>query len=119
MNINNLQNIINQYDYWDSRVSKVECNYFSDEVQIAYENGNGKMITYSFVGCYRVFFEHNKDYEKNINVKAMSMPQIPYFMQDVKLEEKYEGSVRFIVCNINMYPLQIEIWSKELIVEET
>jgi hypothetical protein len=32
MTVNEIQRIINEYDYWDSRVKVVECNHFADEV---------------------------------------------------------------------------------------
>ena len=32
-----IQNIIDNTDYWDEQVKSVECSYFSDEVLIAFD----------------------------------------------------------------------------------
>ena len=117
MTISELQRIIDEYDYFDSRVKSVECNYFADEVHVIYDDEDGNSICYNFIGCYKSIFDHVKEYGKGIPVKSMTPPQIPYFLQDVRIDETIEGDNHLWICKINMFPLHLEIWCKDIIIE--
>ena len=73
-----IQNIIDNTDYWDEQVKSVECSYFSDEVLIAFDK-----VKLLFKKCYGVNFSHVSDYPKNIDVKDMLPPQLPYFLYHI------------------------------------
>jgi len=113
-----IQNLIDKYEYWDARASKVECNHFADEITIAYEYEKGHFVQYRFTGCYRSVFDHAKNYPKSGPAKDMTTGQIPCFFQDVKVSETTEEGQHFFVCNIDMFPLYIEIWSQDIQVYE-
>ena len=109
--------MIDNTDYWDSRVDILECNYFSDEVKLIFKNTN-YVVTYSFKECYKVLFEHIKSYKKNIPVRDMSYAQIPYFLSEVTVDETSEQENILLTCKINMFPLNVEIWCKDIIIQE-
>jgi hypothetical protein len=119
MTIYELQEIIDEHDYWDARVRKVDCNYFSDEVKITYEDGSSEaFVEYHFSGCYKCSFDHVKNYDKIVQPRNMTIGQIPYFIQSVKIDETTEGSGRFWICKINMFPLYVEIWCKNMTINK-
>jgi len=113
MSINEMQELVNHYHYWDARVTHLSCNYFADEIELTYE-GEGSEITYKFSGCYKSIFDHVKTYDKLRPAKEMTIPQIPYFLQDVAIGEKTEGDIYFYTCKIIMFPLFLEIWCKDI-----
>jgi hypothetical protein len=113
MFVKEIQKSVDSLHYWDARVTRLNCNYFADEVELLYED-EGTDIIYKFIGCYKSNFFHDKKYNKNCPVKEMRMQQIPYFLQDVKIGEKIEDGLRLYTCKINMYPLDLEIWCKDI-----
>ena len=114
MKANELQELMEKYYYWDLRASSLECNCFADEVCLVYDDTVGNTVHYVFSGCYKVVFNHAKNYDKFQPVKNMKKEQLPYFLQDVKVMEQIEECVHFFVCKINMFPLFLEIWSKKI-----
>ena len=113
MNAINLQKKIDLLDYCDARVNYLNCNYFADEITLAYDLDDTEVV-YIFKGCYKSIFDHVKDYDKLRPVKEMTIPQIPYFIQDVKIDSNIEDGVSFYVCKMNVFPLYIEIWCKDI-----
>jgi len=114
MKTKELQKLIDEYRYWDMRVTKLECDYFADEITLAYHNTEGYEVVYKFYKCYKVIFDHVKVYDKLMPAKEMRISQIPYFMQDVQVTDILEGDIQFYICKIDMFPLDVEIWSKEI-----
>ena len=114
MNVNEIQSKIDSYYYWDARVRRFECNYFADEVIIVYEADKGIDVTYRFNFCYKVAIDHVVKYDKLIPVKDMTKLQLPYYLQDVLISEIDEENVSLYQCQINMFPLEVEIWCKEI-----
>jgi len=114
MDAKKILNAIEGFDYWDTGVSKLETNYLADEVEIRHEDEETTEIVYKFTGCYRVYFDHVKGYSKGRPVKEMTRGQIPYFMQDVDVSTIIEDEVEFYVCKIDMFPMEVEIWCKDI-----
>ena len=108
-----MQELINKYNYWDARVKQLSCDYFADEITLTYENEESE-IEYRFVSCYKSIFNHVKSYDKWQPIKNMSIPQIPYFLQEVTIGEVLEEGIYFYTCKINMFPLYLEVWSKDI-----
>ena len=113
MNYIDIQKQIDNTDYWDERVISLDCNYFSDEVIITFKNCKGK-IQLSFEQCYNVVFNHVKHYNKNIAVKKMMFSQMPYFLQSIDVSETFDSGERFFKCEINMFPLNIQVLCKNI-----
>lgn len=118
MNYKNIQKLIDNTDYWDARVETLECNYFSDEIILSFKDSDC-LVTYKFTECYRVVFDHIKSYEKGRSVKDMSYSQIPYFLQAITIGEICEQENTFLECKIEMFPLNVEICCKDIIVQQT
>lgn len=119
MTTQEIQELIDGYHYEDAEVKAVECNYFADEVHVCYDDENGNLISYHFLGCYKSIFDHVKEYDKFIPVRSMIQPQIPYFLQSVQIDETTDENCHFWICRINMWPLQIEIWCKDICIEKS
>ena len=113
MPVSEIQELVNSFHYWDARVTHLNCNYFADEIELIYTNEDVDIL-YRFTGCYKSLFDHAKAYDKIRPVKEMSISQIPYFLQDVKIGQIEEGDIVFYTCKINMFPLELEIWCKDI-----
>lgn len=103
-----IKNKIEESYYWDARVKKINCNYFGDEVELVFEDGD-KDIIYHFQECYEVNIKHLPDYVKEIPSKDLKREQIPYFMQDVEVKEIEIDNKQFLEFVINMHPIQVLI----------
>lgn len=114
MSVNKIQALIDEYYYWDFPVTSLECNYFADEIKLVYDDEKGNDVAYHFLGCYKSTFDHVKNYDKLRPVSEMTSPQIPYFMQDVEVSEITEDERHFLVCKIDMFPLFVEIWCRDM-----
>lgn len=106
--ITDLAKQIEESDYWDARVMKLECNYFCDEVELVFEDVD-KDISYHFMGCYQVKADHITAYDKKFPYKELSYTQIPYFMQAVDVHEVFRDDKVFKEFVINMFPMTLYI----------
>ena len=105
--------------YWDTRIKTLSCNHFADEIEIIYDfhsDEENYAVKYQFLGCYKSSFEHLMNDDKCMPVKDMTPAQIPYYLQQIDLDEKFVDNVKFYRCKINMFPMDIEIWCKDIIV---
>lgn len=98
--------------YWDARVKALDCNYFCDVVKLVYEDKGGE-IAYQFQECYKIKIEHHIEYPKDIPSKELKVTQIPYFMQDVEVNEVTFGEKKYFEFKINMYPIELYIVCKK------
>lgn len=103
-------------NYWDARVLNLECCYFGDEVTLAFSDDDVDILL-RFSGCYKAFFDHIKDYDKLRRVRDMTLPQIPYFLQNIAIAALTYEDVEFYSCKIEMFPLTLDILCKEICVE--
>lgn len=108
MNIREIQKIINETNYIDARVNKLNCNYFADEVILSFIDE--KEINILFAECYEVNFKHIEEYKKEKPLKLYEVQQIPYFIQNINVGEKGD----FYIVDINVYPLYIKIKCKKI-----
>ena len=113
MLVKEIQKLVDDLHYWDARVTQLNCNYFADEIEISYKYGNNNVF-YRFLGCYKSNFNHVKDYDKLKPIRKMDITQLPYFLQDVEINETSEAGITFYTCRINMFPLDLEIWCKDI-----
>ena len=109
-----IQATIDNYHYWDARVLSLSCNYFADEVELIYEDEDDFEVVYRFLECYKTVFDHVITYDKFAPVRKMTLPQLPYFLQSVEIGEKVESDVELYTCKINMFPLELEVWCKDI-----
>lgn len=103
--------IENSY-YWDARVKVLECKYFGDEVKVVFED-NEQDIIYHFEECYKIKIEQPFEYSKDIPSRELKHTQIPYFMQNVEVEEIDIGDKKYMEFRINMYPIELYVVCKK------
>jgi hypothetical protein len=113
MNVRKIQERMNELHYWDARVKSLNCNHFADEVVLTYEDTDYNVV-YKFYGCYKVSFDHSINYTKDLPVKELKTSQLPYFIQDVALEEVEENGVKLYKCQISMPPMNLGIWCNQI-----
>jgi hypothetical protein len=111
--VQEIQILVDSFHYWDARVTQLNCSYFADEIELIYNDGDLDIV-YRFLECYKAIFDHVKDYDKLRHVKNMSIAQMPYFLQNIEIGEITERGINFYTCKINMFPLDLEIWCKDI-----
>ena len=113
MSKDEMQKMIESWHYWDAPVTYLNCNHFADEIELAF-NDDDVRVVYSFTGCYKSTFNHVLGYDKLRPVREMTPSQVPYFLQDIEVDVDVEDGVDFYVCKINMFPLSLKIWCKNI-----
>ncbi|EGW41227.1 hypothetical protein [Desulfosporosinus sp. OT] len=115
MNAQAIQKIIDMFYYLDARVLSLSCDYFADEVTLLYEDSEGN-VRYIFTNCYDVSIKHSLKYDKLTSSRVMKYCQapyqIPYYLQDVVVDEIEHEGIEFYKCKINMFPMFVEIMCK-------
>ncbi len=113
MNVQQIREKIEALHYWDSRVVKLSCDHFTDEVLLKYDDSEPEEkaeVIYNFTGCYKVEAVHSASYQKDKPYKELTYGQIPYFIQDIEIQEIEVESLGMYSFKIDMYPMQLEIW---------
>lgn len=118
MNAQKIQKQMEELHYWDARGVNVSCNYFADEAQVTYEDTDDENAIYTFYSCYKIHFDHVLGYPKDKPSKDLTRGQVSYFMQDVEVSVIEEEGLQFYRCVINIHPLYLEIWCKDIVVEK-
>lgn len=108
-----MQSMINSYHFWDARVLYLNCCHFADEIELAFCDADIEVI-YSFLGCYKSIFNHVLKYDKLRPAREMTAAQVPYFIQEIKIDVVVEDCINFYVCKLDMFPLNVEIWCKDI-----
>lgn len=63
--------------------------------------------------CYKVKIEHAFEYQKDIPSKTLKVTQIPYFLQNIELNEIIENNTQYMEFKINMHPIELYIVCKQ------
>jgi hypothetical protein len=113
MDLNEKRQQIESVHYWDARVVKLTCDYFADEVKLEFQDDPSNICIH-FTGCYKVLFDHSRGYIKDLPSRVLSTPQVPYFLQDIEINEVNEGSLSLYSCKISMPPMLLEIWCSDI-----
>ena len=101
---------VNKLYYWDARVLHLSCQYFGDEVVLVYEDTEDRNIEITFCKCFNVRFSHDLVYKKDIPYCSLSIPQIPFFLQNIDVEF-IDDKINFSIC---AWPLEIEILCSDI-----
>ena len=97
--------------YWDARVKKLDCSNFGDEVNLVFEDGDIDVV-YHFEDCYQIQIKHSIEYSKINSSKELTRNQLPYFMQDVQVEEIRIDEMNFLQFRSNLFPIELHILCK-------
>lgn len=106
--IEKLRKQIESSDYWDARVKALDCDYFCDEVKLVFE-GDGDDVAFLFEECYEIRVEHPLEYPKEFPYRELKTAQIPYFMQDVKVNEMTVNQKMYLKFKIDLYPIMFYV----------
>lgn len=104
---------IEEMHYWDARVVSVSANFFGDELILVYDDTDGDVV-YKFSKCYEISYKHLLDYDKEKPISEFTSLQLPYFMQNVELEDFFYDGINYLKCIIGMHPLELTVLSKEI-----
>ena len=115
MKIEEVKKQIEDSYYWDARVKALDCNYFGDEVKLVFEDDTKDAI-YHFEECYKIKIEHAVECPKDRASKDLTRSQIPYFIQNVEVNEIVIQGKEYMEFKINMHPIELYIVSKKLTV---
>lgn len=108
MKIEEVKKQIEDSYYWEARVKSLDCDYFGDEVKLVFED-NTKDVTYHFEECYKVIIEHAVECPKDRASKELTRMQIPYFMQNVEVNEIVIHGNEYMEFKINMHPIGLYV----------
>lgn len=107
--MNYLQKLIDDTNYWDSRVIKLDIRYFGDEVYLKSQSGE-----YTFLGCYDLDIKHFPDYDKGKPPRLWEIKNIPYTIHDMTIKNTDErNNVKYVV-EITMPPMFLNLSCNEI-----
>lgn len=113
MNVQQIQQRLEDYDYWDARLIKLQSDYFGDEVTMVFEDTDDANIQVVFLDCSKVSFISSLE-DREHPVKELTRSQIPYFLQDIELNDLKVDGKDLIDCKITAPPLDIQICCKSI-----
>ena len=103
---------IEKHHYWDMGIDELNISSYFDEVSIIYFNE--KKITYKFLACYKILSSHCLDYDKEGYTEDGERYLPPCFLQDIIVSEIEESNRQLYKVLIDAYPLNMEIWCKDI-----
>lgn len=112
-----LQEKINQTEYWDLKILDLQIKYFGDEVIIYVYNDDDTSWKISFSSCYKVNYETDATWRTITHVCDMKRPQLGYYGQDITLNESKEFD-GFYDVTIDLTILTAKIVCREIYVEK-
>lgn len=115
--IQELQNQIDQTQYWDAEATAFEIRYFGDEVCLHYDGDENLYWEITFLTCYRVQYETDAIWRTIPHVKDMTRPQKCYYCQRIDVfPSKTEGG--FIDVEMDLSIMDIQITCKDIVVTQ-
>lgn len=115
--IKELQEKIDQTEYWDLEILDFTINFFGDEVNIIIYNDPNTNWKISLSSCYRVNYETDANWRTITKVRDMKKPQLGYYGQDITLSESKELDGFYNVL-IDLTILTAEVVCREINVEK-
>ena len=115
--LRDLQEKINETEYWDMEILDFHINYFGDEVTILIRNDENTSWKVSFSSCYTVNYKTDANWRTITKVHDMKRPQVGYYGQNITLSESGEIEGFFDV-SIDLTILTAKIICKEIDVKK-
>ena len=115
--IKELQEKINQTEYWDMEILDFHINYFGDEVTIIIRNDENTSWKISFSSCYAVNYQTDANWRTIAKVRDMKKPQLGYYGQNITLNQSNELS-GFYTVTLDLTILTGKIVCKKIDVEK-
>lgn len=117
--VKELQNKINQTEYWDLQILDLQMNYFGDEISLVIRNDEDENWQITFALCARVEYETDAgwpDWRTGKKVKNMGIGQLGYYGQDITVEENKDLD-GFYDISLDLSILTAKVTCKEIQVE--
>ncbi|WP_213421196.1 hypothetical protein [Bhargavaea massiliensis] len=115
MKAKQIQRDIEEIHYWDARLIQMDCCFFGDEVAIVFEDTDDN-IKILFTGCSAFSFKTHVN-DRLEPLKELVKSQIPYFIQDIKIEDIQVEDKSLLKCQIQMPPLDVELVCTNILIE--
>lgn len=133
MNVKELQEQIDNTEYWDMKILDVQFKYFGDEIYIYIEDDELTSWKISFLTCSKMKYETDANwiaqkkiggnkfidvsFRGELRVRDMKWSHLGYFGQDITISqnEEHEG---FINVKMDLTLMLLELSCKEIIVEK-
>lgn len=116
MKAKQIQAQLEKLHYWDARVLRFDVQNFCDELTIVFEDSD-RNIKLLFTGCFKIMFYTNPEDRRN-PIKELTISQIPYFIQDIELNDILVNGHNLLNCKILMPPINIEINCSSIFIGE-
>lgn len=77
MTLNEINTLLDPFEYCDSLMTSIESKYFGDYVSITFEGEENVDIELEFLNCYEVHILHHKNYGNPYSYKNLKRGQMP------------------------------------------
>lgn len=104
-----IQKEIDKLYYWDAYILKLETTAFGDKVELVYHDSDEEGVKYIFKECYDVKLEHDITYTKDLDYEKLKLGQIPYYIQNVKVEKQEREGKELYQFEIDAWPMKAQI----------
>ncbi len=95
MDYRDIMSYLNSNSYMDARIKVLNCNFFGDEVVLIHEYKKGNDVKLSFLGCCKVLFQNDPDFEKEDEMRNATYAQIPYFCRILKSMKRKMDAIMY------------------------
>lgn len=118
MNMEEIQQRIDETQYWDSKVLDINSRYFGDEIEILIESTEENLCwCIIFESCYCVNYKTDADWRKKFYlVKNMKDGQLGYFGQDITVEKSELAD--FVEVHIDLTLIKLDIICRNIYVKK-
>lgn len=113
LELKELQEQIDQTNYWDKKALKLQINYFGDEVCLEYSRDKESYWEILFLTCYLVHYETDANWREIPHVKDMVKMQKGYYCQKIDVYSSKAGE-EFIDVVLDLSIMNIHITCKEI-----
>lgn len=100
--IRDIQNKIDEMEYWDARVLDFQCQYFGDNVEIILEDDDEHVYKLTLQQCSEVTYSNHYTTESDIAVENMNVKQLGYFAQDITVTNSDKADLYKISLDLPM-----------------
>lgn len=103
-------------NYWDVRVDRLEALWFLDEVVLEYIDENA-LVSFEFKKCYKINFQQDMVYVKTKPMKECKFNERPYYIQDISVQKTKMEDRFYYEVKLNIWPMDLEIICEEIYIK--
>jgi len=115
LDIQKMQENVNSFHYWDSRIHEISTLYFGDEVVIRMEETKMQDLVLTFLGCDRVEMQHWFGYPKfGSPTREKNNKHLPYYAQDISVHSEEHAGEQYYVFDLDLHPMYMKVFCRDL-----